>query len=122
MSVTAACWPKLYYMLCDTSLYSSSSLQGFDTTQGKGAEDDSAKAGAVKVKSTRQARQYMNRRVSLPALCDVMAVQGAQDVYVVVLSVPFRPSCSLGRCAALAQGGFNRPLAVERTGEKALRN
>lgn len=33
--------------------------QGFDTTQGKKHED----AGAVKIKSTRGARQYMNRRV-----------------------------------------------------------
>lgn len=34
---------------------------GFDTTQGRHVEDDEANAGAVKVQSTRQARQYMNR-------------------------------------------------------------
>lgn len=34
----------------------------FDTTQGKHIEDDSANAGAVKIKSKRSARQYMNRR------------------------------------------------------------
>ncbi|KAK9796707.1 hypothetical protein WJX73_006872 [Symbiochloris irregularis] len=49
----------------------------FDTTQGKHVEDETANAGAVKAKQTRQARQYMNRR-----------------------------------------GGFNRPLPLERTGEK----
>lgn len=34
----------------------------FDTTQGKHVEDDSANIGAVKIKSKRTARQYMNRR------------------------------------------------------------
>jgi U4/U6.U5 tri-snRNP-associated protein 3 len=36
--------------------------QGFDTTNGKYVDDETAHAGAVKVKSTRQARQYMNRK------------------------------------------------------------
>lgn len=35
---------------------------GFDTTQGKHVEDERANAGAVKVKTTRSARQYMNRK------------------------------------------------------------
>jgi len=35
---------------------------GFDTTNGKYVDDETAHAGAVKVKSTRQARQYMNRK------------------------------------------------------------
>ncbi|KAK2078939.1 hypothetical protein QBZ16_002629 [Prototheca wickerhamii] len=35
---------------------------GFDTTQGKHIDDDGANAGAVKIKSTRRTRQYMNRR------------------------------------------------------------
>lgn len=35
---------------------------GFDTTQGKHVEDDKANVGAVKVKSKRSARQYMNRK------------------------------------------------------------
>lgn len=34
----------------------------FDTTQGKHVEDESANAGAVKIKSKRSARQFMNRR------------------------------------------------------------
>ena len=37
--------------------------QSFDTTQGKKHED----AGAVKIKSARGARQFMNRRVRLAA-------------------------------------------------------
>ena len=37
---------------------------GFDSTQGKKVEDDGANTGAVKVKTTRSARQYMNRKVS----------------------------------------------------------
>ncbi len=37
--------------------------QGFDTTQGKQSDDPRTSVGAVKVKSTRQARQFMNRRV-----------------------------------------------------------
>ena len=36
-------------------------FSGFDSTSGKEVEGNAA-AGAVKVKSTRQARQYMNRR------------------------------------------------------------
>lgn len=32
------------------------------TEQGKQVDDESANAGAVKAKQTRQARQYMNRR------------------------------------------------------------
>jgi U4/U6.U5 tri-snRNP-associated protein 3 len=35
---------------------------GFDTTQGRHINDDGANAGAVNVKTTRQARQFMNRR------------------------------------------------------------
>jgi len=35
---------------------------GFDSTQGKYVDDEAANAGAVKVKSKRRARQYMNRR------------------------------------------------------------
>lgn len=35
---------------------------GFDTTQGKQSDDPRTSVGAVKVKSTRQARQFMNRR------------------------------------------------------------
>lgn len=58
----------------------------------------------MKVKSTRQARQYMNRRVSLPALCDVMAVQGAQDVCVVVLSVPFSTLLLIGALCGAGAG------------------
>jgi hypothetical protein len=34
----------------------------FDTTQGRHVEDDSANASGIKVKSTRSARQFMNRR------------------------------------------------------------
>ena len=34
----------------------------FDTTQGRRVDDDSANASGVKVKSTRSARQFMNRR------------------------------------------------------------
>lgn len=34
----------------------------FDSTQGKHIEDESANAGAVKIKSKRSARQFMNRR------------------------------------------------------------
>jgi hypothetical protein len=45
------------------------SLQGFDTSQGKKHAD----AGAIKTKTTRGARQYMNRKASrlrvLPAAC-----------------------------------------------------
>lgn len=37
-------------------------MQGFDTSQGKHVEDESANAGAIKVKTTRTARQYMNRK------------------------------------------------------------
>ena len=35
---------------------------GFDSTQGKKVDDEAANTGAVKVKTTRTARQYMNRR------------------------------------------------------------
>eukprot|EP00877_Chromochloris_zofingiensis_P004426 jgi/Chrzof1/13985/Cz08g20060.t1 len=35
---------------------------GFDTTQGKHVEDDAANTSGVKAKTTRTARQYMNRR------------------------------------------------------------
>jgi U4/U6.U5 tri-snRNP-associated protein 3 len=35
---------------------------GFETTQGKHIEDTGANLGAVKTKTTRHARQYMNRR------------------------------------------------------------
>lgn len=35
---------------------------GFDTTKGTEVKDASANAGAVRVKSMRQARQYMNRK------------------------------------------------------------
>eukprot|EP00887_Chlorella_sp_A99_P005235 scaffold1.g5235.t1 len=35
---------------------------GFDSTAGKHVDDEKANAGAVKVKSTRGARQFMNRR------------------------------------------------------------
>mmetsp|Transcript_16366 Transcript_16366/g.45600 ORF Transcript_16366/g.45600 Transcript_16366/m.45600 type:complete len:208 (+) Transcript_16366:2562-3185(+) len=35
---------------------------GFDTTSGKMVEDENCHVGAVRVKSKRQARQYMNRR------------------------------------------------------------
>lgn len=34
----------------------------FDTTQGRHVEDDRANTSGVKVKSTRAARQFMNRR------------------------------------------------------------
>jgi hypothetical protein len=37
-------------------------VQGFDTTRGKHVEDEGANAGAVKVKTTRTARQFMNRK------------------------------------------------------------
>ena len=37
---------------------------GFDTTQGKKVEDEAANTGAIKIKTTRTARQYMNRKVS----------------------------------------------------------
>ena len=37
--------------------------QGFDTSAGKKHED--AAVGAIKVKSTRGARQYMNRKVGV---------------------------------------------------------
>lgn len=36
---------------------------GFDSTQGKKVDDEAANTGAVKVKTTRTARQYMNRKV-----------------------------------------------------------
>lgn len=35
---------------------------GFQSTQGKHVEDDGANAGAIRAKSLRQARQYMNRK------------------------------------------------------------
>lgn len=37
-------------------------VQGFDSTQGKFVDDEGVNAGAVKVKTTRTARQYMNRK------------------------------------------------------------
>jgi hypothetical protein len=40
-------------------------LQGFDSTQGKKHDD----AGAVKLKSNRGARQFMNRRVRPRCCC-----------------------------------------------------
>ncbi len=40
-------------------------MQGFETTQGQQGEDEAVNAGAVKGKSTRKARQYRNRRVSV---------------------------------------------------------
>ncbi|KAL4524949.1 hypothetical protein Ndes2526B_g07131 [Nannochloris sp. 'desiccata'] len=35
---------------------------GFDSTQGKKVEDEAANTGAIKIKTTRTARQYMNRK------------------------------------------------------------
>ena len=46
--------------------------QGFDTTQGKHIDDDGANAGAVKIKSTRRTRQYMNRRVRLSGAASML--------------------------------------------------
>ena len=37
-------------------------VQGFSTTQGTFVEDDAVNSGAVKTKTTRHARQYMNRK------------------------------------------------------------
>jgi U4/U6.U5 tri-snRNP-associated protein 3 len=35
---------------------------GFDTTQGKEVEDEAANISAIKVKTTRSGRQFMNRK------------------------------------------------------------
>jgi ribosomal protein L35AE/L33A len=81
-------------------------LQGFDTSQGKQHAD----AGAVKVKSTREGRQYMNRRVSY---------LHKSRLHMSLYDSTCRHSVSLGAsfCGVL-QGGFNRPLEVEATGQK----
>lgn len=52
-------WLLLWRLIASHS-FCTPRLQGFDTSQGKQHAD----AGAVKVKSTREGRQYMNRRVS----------------------------------------------------------
>lgn len=46
-------WKGIHSMLC---------VQGFSTTQGTFVEDDAVNSGAVKTKTTRHARQYMNRK------------------------------------------------------------
>jgi U4/U6.U5 small nuclear ribonucleoproteins len=58
------------------------SAQGFDTTQGRHVEDDSVNAGAVKLQSKRQARQYMNRKVrSIRHNCLVRALAGVRAIH-----------------------------------------
>jgi len=108
-------------------------VQGFDTSQGKKHED----AGAIKIKSTRGARQYMNRRVRAGCLARVLAEGPALLPAAMLLCLPaktmpaVRPRAShcnswqafpqLRLCPPrnrASQGGFNRSLDGEGTGEK----
>lgn len=57
ISLDAELSPEEIQMMCSMGI-----PYGFDSTQGKHVDDEKANAGAVKVKTTRSARQYMNRR------------------------------------------------------------
>jgi hypothetical protein len=58
---------------------------GFDTTQGKKVEDEAANAGAIKIKTTRTARQYMNRKVSFSKNIFIYQLIICIQIYVVNL-------------------------------------
>ncbi len=94
-------------------------------------EDDSVNAGAVKLQSKRQARQYMNRKVRyMLGRCCLLWQYIACIKSCLAVSSNYRTHVSFMLMIRSIkwwviypmQGGFNRPLAVERTGEKALRN
>jgi U4/U6.U5 tri-snRNP-associated protein 3 len=54
---------------------------GFDTTKNKHVEDDYANLSGIKTKTTRSARQYMNRRggFNRPLPAEVTDVKVARD-------------------------------------------
>ena len=79
------------------------------------------------MQSKRAARQYMNRKVRSRCCAPLRAFYVVQFRELVLRGCHRRRlACALRQLVMpwfmAPQGGFNRPLAVERTGEKALRN